>query len=188
MGHVELLEYIPGQRVHTFLITNEVKLTMADLKHTKYGERRAKVEGWQGDTHACAYTFTLGDPDGGGKFIHYASQRTKDIDWYEVLRIATETIEQRFGGCQDGVIMEVPWKIARDLMKKTFPKVQEIVPGILPVGVTILASSPKLGKSRFMLDVSIAVASGGKALGNINVEQGDILYLCLEDSEQLLQE
>jgi len=39
-----------------------------------------------------------------------------------------------------------------------------------------------------MLDIALAVAKGGKALGGIDVEQGDVLYLCLEDSEQLLQE
>jgi hypothetical protein len=188
MHKLELIEHIPGGDVHTLLFTDDVKLTMADLKPTKWGDRRAKVEGWQGDTHACAYTFTLGDPDGGGKFIHYASQRMKDIDWYEVLRMATATIERRLSGRNDGVDREVSWKSARDLMKKQFPKVKEIVPGILPVGATILASSPKLGKSRFMLDISIAVTGGGKALGSIDVEKGDVLYLCLEDSEQLLQE
>jgi RecA-family ATPase len=71
---------------------------------------------------------------------------------------------------------------------RKFAKVAEVVPGILPVGVTLLASPPKLGKSRFMLDIALAVAKGGKALGGIDVEQGDVLYLCLEDSEQLLQE
>jgi hypothetical protein len=81
-----------------------------------------------------------------------------------------------------------PVKRGKDLLTKVFPQVKEVVPGILPVGSIILASSPKLGKSRFMLDVSIAVAKGGKALGGIDVEQGEVLYLCLEDSEQLLQD
>jgi hypothetical protein len=97
MGNVVLLEYIPGQRVHTFLFTNDVKLTMADLKPTKSGERRAKIEGWQGGLHACACGVTLGDPDTGGKFIHYASLRAQDIDWYDVLRLATRALEDHLG-------------------------------------------------------------------------------------------
>jgi RecA-family ATPase len=45
----------------------------------------------------------------------------------------------------------------------------EVVPGILHTGVTILISSPKLGKTRMMLDMALAVAQGGTALGHVHV-------------------
>jgi hypothetical protein len=94
MDKLELVQHIPGDRVHTFLFKDDVKLRMADIKPNKYGEMRAKVEAWHGDKHACASSVALGDPDSGAKFIHYASQRVDHIDWYEVLRLATDAVEQ----------------------------------------------------------------------------------------------
>ena len=47
------------------------------------------------------------------------------------------------------------------LDRKTFPELREIVPGILPEGLTILGGRIKLGKSWLMYDVSTAVAYGG---------------------------
>jgi hypothetical protein len=63
------------------------------------------------------------------------------------------------------------------LDRKTFPELREIVPGILPEGLTILGGRIKLGKSWLMYDVSTAVAYGGHALGSIPVKQGDVLHL-----------
>jgi hypothetical protein len=97
MGKLELIEYIPGEHVHTFLFTDDVKITMSDIKPTKWGDRRAKVEAWCGDTHACACSVTLGDPDTGGKFVYYASQRVSGVDWYDALRLATGRIEPDVG-------------------------------------------------------------------------------------------
>jgi hypothetical protein len=61
------------------------------------------------------------------------------------------------------------------------------VPGILAEGVTLLGGAPKIGKSWLALGLAIAVASGGKALGSIKVDQGDVLYLALEDTGRRLQ-
>ncbi len=61
--------------------------------------------------------------------------------------------------------------------------------GLVPEGLTILAGSPKLGKSwAAALDMALAVASGGQALGGVDVEQGDVLLLALEDSDRRLQD
>src|SRR3954451_15049367 len=73
------------------------------------------------------------------------------------------------------------------LDRKTFPELREIVPGILPEGLTILGGRIKLGKSWLMYDISTAVAYGGHALGSIPVEQGDVLHLALEDGERRVQ-
>ncbi|MBK8459471.1 MAG: AAA family ATPase [Micropruina sp.] len=45
-----------------------------------------------------------------------------------------------------------------------------------------MAGAPKVGKSWFSLGVGIEVASGGRALGSIPVDAGDVLYLALEDT------
>jgi hypothetical protein len=51
-----------------------------------------------------------------------------------------------------------------------------------------MCGAPKLGKSWFALGLGIAVGSGGAALAKIDVEQGDVLYLALEDNARRLQE
>lgn len=76
---------------------------------------------------------------------------------------------------------------ARELMGKQFPPVRWVVPDILPEGVTIFAGKPKMGKSWLALNLAIATATGGRALGRIQVEGGGVLYLALEDNERRLQ-
>jgi hypothetical protein len=69
-------------------------------------------------------------------------------------------------------------------MAEEMPPVRWVVPDILPEGVTFLAGRPKLGKSWMVLGVSLAVATGGVALGTKRVEQGEVLYLSLEDPKR----
>lgn len=77
---------------------------------------------------------------------------------------------------------------AKDLAAKTFPPPRWAIPDLLPEGLTILAGKPKAGKSWLALNVAVAMATGGQALRKIHVEQGEVLYLALEDSERRLQE
>jgi hypothetical protein len=76
---------------------------------------------------------------------------------------------------------------AADLMASELPPVRWGVRGVLPEGVTLLAGKPKLGKSWLALGLCVAVAAGGVALGTRQVEQGDVLYLALEDNRRRLQ-
>lgn len=73
------------------------------------------------------------------------------------------------------------------LMRQKFPPAVFVVPSILPVGLTLLAGRPKLGKSWLCLDVAAAIAAGGEVLGRA-VTAGDVLYLALEDGPRRLQE
>lgn len=75
---------------------------------------------------------------------------------------------------------------ARDLMKLHFPPKREIVKGIIPAGCIILVGAPKVGKSWFVLQAATAVAAGSDFLG-APTEQGDVLYLALEDGFARLQ-
>jgi len=77
---------------------------------------------------------------------------------------------------------------AKDLGAKTFSPPRWAVPNLLPEGLIILAGKPKAGKSWLALNVAVSVASGGMALGKIQVEAGEALYLALEDSERRLKE
>ncbi|MBR0315473.1 MAG: AAA family ATPase [Synergistaceae bacterium] len=77
---------------------------------------------------------------------------------------------------------------AQELIKKKFMPIKWVVKDFIPSGLSVLAGSPKIGKSRLALHLALGVATGGCVLGKINVEQGDVLYLALEDTQRRLQE
>ena len=76
---------------------------------------------------------------------------------------------------------------AAALRTMEFPPVSYVVPGIIPEGLTILAGRPKIGKSWMALDLAIGVAMGKPVFGGVYVEQGDVLYCCLEDNPRRLK-
>jgi hypothetical protein len=76
---------------------------------------------------------------------------------------------------------------ASSLMTREFQPVEFIVDKIMPEGLSILAGSPKVGKSWVSLDFCLAVALGGRALSVIECAQGNVLYLAREDSYRRLQ-
>lgn len=77
---------------------------------------------------------------------------------------------------------------AADLLAKEFPEPKYAVEGILPEGLTVFVGKPKLGKTWCVLGIAIAVASGGRALGKIPVEKGEVLCLGLEDGARRLKD
>ena len=81
----------------------------------------------------------------------------------------------------------LPVQSADSILTTIWPEPTWAVPGILPVGLGILAGAPKVGKSWLALQIALAVAAGGVVLGK-NVEPGLILYLALEDPEGRLQD
>lgn len=76
---------------------------------------------------------------------------------------------------------------AADLIDSEFPEQRWAIDNLIPEGLSVFAGSPKLGKSWLALGLSIAVATGGAALGKIPVEQGAVLHLALEDSPRRLK-
>ncbi len=74
-----------------------------------------------------------------------------------------------------------------ELLGAEFPPHKWAVEGIIAEGVTVLAGPPKIGKSWLGLGLAVAVATGGRALGRVDVEAGDVLYLALEDTPRRLQ-
>ncbi|QIG92442.1 AAA family ATPase [Bradyrhizobium sp. 6(2017)] len=77
---------------------------------------------------------------------------------------------------------------AETLLGMEFPPLEYVIPGYVVEGLTVLAGKPKLGKSWWAYDASIAVATGGKAMGAVECEQGDVLYLALEDNRRRVQD
>ena len=76
---------------------------------------------------------------------------------------------------------------AASLDRQEFPPIRYIVPGYLPEGLTILAARPKMGKSWLALDWGAAIAFGGLAMGSVQCEPADVLYMALEDNWRRLQ-
>lgn len=76
---------------------------------------------------------------------------------------------------------------ASTLAEKEIEMPQMIVNDLLPVGLTVLAGSPKLGKSWFVLLLCLCVALGKRFLGR-EVYEGDVLLLDLEGSQYRMQE
>lgn len=62
-----------------------------------------------------------------------------------------------------------------------------LVENILPVGLCMIVSPPKYGKSWLSLDLCISVSTGTKFLG-FKTNKAGCLYLALEDSNNRLQE
>jgi len=75
---------------------------------------------------------------------------------------------------------------ARDILTRAWPEPVWAVPQLLPVGLSVLAGRPKLGKSWLALQVACAVATGGMVFGQ-RVQRGRVLYLALEDPPRRLQ-
>jgi hypothetical protein len=76
---------------------------------------------------------------------------------------------------------------AAELQHIYFAPIKYVVQRFIAEGCTILAGRPKLGKSWLMLDAGLAVATGGTCFGG-ECEQGEVLYLALEDNHRRMQE
>lgn len=73
------------------------------------------------------------------------------------------------------------------LDKQEFNPLQWSVPGILPEGYCMIVAPPKAGKSWWVAAIGLACATGGKALGAIDVEERPVLYFALEDGDRRLK-
>lgn len=77
---------------------------------------------------------------------------------------------------------------ATDLLAADLPPIRWAVDGLVPEGATLLVGAPKLGKSWAALGLALAVAAGGRALGAVPVDGGDVLVLALEDGPRRLRD
>jgi hypothetical protein len=73
------------------------------------------------------------------------------------------------------------------LRNKNFPALRQVACEIVVEGLTLLAARPKVGKTWLALEIAVGVDDGGTCLGSIKCEQGDILFLALEDNQRRMQ-
>lgn len=72
-----------------------------------------------------------------------------------------------------------------DLMKQPMLPRQDVVPGVIPSGVTVIGAMPKMGKSRMVSALGLAVATGGSFANRRVGRSGSVLYLNLEEEADL---
>lgn len=78
--------------------------------------------------------------------------------------------------------------ISAEKLHKLDPKPPEfIVPSLLPIGLTIFAAAPKIGKSFACLDLSLAVTQG-KTFWGLPTKQAHVLYFDFEGSGALVND
>lgn len=74
-----------------------------------------------------------------------------------------------------------------NIMSTEFAPIRWVVEGYLPEGLSVLAGRQKLGKTWLAMDWAIAVACGGFAMGSISCDQGDVLYVDLENGHRRIK-
>lgn len=82
---------------------------------------------------------------------------------------------------------EIIYSSFDELQRRELPPVKFFVDGLIPQGLTIIASLPKIGKSWMMLDLGINIARGTSFLG-FKTRKTGVMYLALEDSENRLKD
>lgn len=78
---------------------------------------------------------------------------------------------------------------AHELKGRDFAPLQFVVDGLIPLGLTVLAGAPKVGKSWLSLDIALSVARGNAVLDENahRCAKGAVLYLALEDNDRRLR-
>ena len=121
-------------------------------------------------------------------FVEKYGER-KDID-KQFAAIMSKAKAKAFNGSGGGSVEAVKVRkgiTAAQLEKKIYRPIRWTVPDYIPEGLTLLGGPPKIGKSWMVLDIGLAVATGGYAFSEIQCPQGDVLYLALEDGERRLK-
>jgi hypothetical protein len=76
----------------------------------------------------------------------------------------------------------------KDLMQENLPPIEWIIPGLISQGFGYLAAAPGAGKTWMLLQWALAISSGGKVFGHVDVPCAPVLFLALEDTKASLQE
>lgn len=111
-----------------------------------------------------------------------ADRARKVLDELDGLRRLLNTFDPEAASTHP--LGELDGMTAADLLQKQFAPPQYVVEGVIPEGVTLLASPPKIGKTFLCLNIAVAVATAGKALGKADVQEGRVLYVDLDGSER----
>lgn len=75
-----------------------------------------------------------------------------------------------------------------DILQKDYPEPIYLINKMLPRGhICLFAGKPKSGKTLMSEGIGISFSNGGKVFGSIDVEEGTVLMLALEDTPRRLK-
>jgi hypothetical protein len=194
--------------------TKEPEAAVAEAVKPKnvrgYNEATRINKGWKGDfvADATAAAFQYGLLVSANMLPHDRAETLLDINCFELRKVDTKyrsTVHESFlcGRNSDMSHAELKeWMEpvaandntkddsinAETLLGMEFEPLEYVIPGYVVEGLTVLAGKPKLGKSWWAYDASVAVATGGKAMGTVDCDQGDVLYLALEDNRRRVKD
>jgi AAA domain-containing protein len=183
----------------------------ADKPDHVLGERGARLinDGWKGDfvADASAAAFEYGLlvsgkmlPHERAKYLlefHFKDRKVNDDYWSTVYQsflcgrdsdVTHSELRERMAPAAANDNTKDDTINAETLLGMDFAPLEYVIPGYVVEGLTVLGGKPKLGKSWLAYDASIAVATGGKAMGSVDCEQGDVLYLALEDNRRRVKD
>jgi AAA domain len=127
--------------------------------------------------------------DFGWSYARMADYR-RIIDTYlaehpELATRQTDTSRRRNGQTPPKSIV---WQRASELQHEELEPLRWCIEGLVAEGLIVLAGRPKRGKSLLALNIALAKASGGMALGHFPAgEAGDVAFLCLEDGKRRIK-
>ena len=188
MGNVEL-QHSVNRGVHTF-VDGDVRLVASRSSAT--------------NTAMCAHTLrpslgvaalagssniTLTDQESREKFDYYARKQQPDIHGWNTSHRSNQVLLGWLDDSPHGKVRQRRhhrrlWRLAQ---REKFPEVHPVIQGILMRGTVLMAGKPKVRqKSSRALPEPIG-RPGGLGAWKHTVEQGDVLYLSLEDHKRRLQ-
>jgi len=75
-----------------------------------------------------------------------------------------------------------------ELFATNIPPVNFVIQDLLPAsGLAVIGGKPKMGKSLIMIDLGLAISSGGRFLNVFDVKASEVLYLALEDTDRRMK-
>ncbi|MFN8470407.1 MAG: AAA family ATPase [Caldilineaceae bacterium] len=129
--------------------------------------REAVYGPWMRPLHAVAVAYATGGQAAAAARFAQLARRSRGLRVLLTRRAAEPAIKHKLA----------------DLLAAPVPSEREVVPGLVPRGLTILAGKPHAGKSWLSLELALAVASGSQVCDL----KEKVLYLAFEDPPWRLQ-
>lgn len=112
---------------------------------------------------------------------HKPTEGDDSPDDDELLALATSAL------C-DGLNVRTAPQLQQEEFEPLTPLVSYEDRPVLHEGTSLMAAKPKMGKTMLAMNMAVAVASGGRALGHGDARDGRVMYLDLDGSERDMQD
>lgn len=121
-------------------------------------------------------------------YPHFTNEDTKPTDFNDLYCLeGPEAVHAQIGNTV--ISGKLQFVTQTDISNKVFPPVKWVLPGYLPVGLSLLVGSPKIGKSLLALQLVQGVAFGLTTFFNpaMKIPHAKVIYFSLEDPERRTQ-